>query len=136
MLEPEGSWLRCRGLGRERLVRYLSDYLNGLGYASEEDQHEEGGRNTSIVVSKLSRVNPSVPVSLERLEFRILSTGGGCLLYWDFPKKLEPGVDGSKVKRFVEEAYSHLERAISTGSHGMAKVRRDRPTDLPFEIQH
>jgi hypothetical protein len=134
MPEPEGSWLRCRGLGRERLVRHLSDYLSTLGFVSEEKQHEEGGRNTSLVISTLSRSNPSVPISLQRMEFRILSTGGGCLLYWDFPKKLEPGADSAKVRRFVEEAYSHLERAISTGSHGMAKVRRERPTELPFEL--
>jgi hypothetical protein len=134
MPEPEGSWLRCRGLGRERLVRHLSDYLGTLGFVSEEKQHEEGGRNSSLMASKLSRANPSVPLALERLEFRILSTGGGCLLYWDFPKRIEPGVDSAKVRRFVEEAFSHLERAVSTGSHGMAKIIRERPKELPFEL--
>jgi hypothetical protein len=115
------------------MVRYLAEYLGSLGFSAEESHQEEGGRNTSRLKYTLTRVNPSVPGSLERLELRVVSTGGGCLVFWDSPRSLDRGVDMVRPKRFVEEICSHLERAISTGSRGVAKVRRERPDTLPFE---
>lgn len=130
--EPGGIWLRCRGVGRERLTRYLTEYFAELGYSAAASEVGLEGRNATRVTLSLSRPNPSVPTTLVRIVLRIVSTGGGCLVYWDAPKAAGDPARPDRPRRFVEEMVSALVRTVSTASRGTARVTVEKPGALPF----
>jgi len=125
--EPEGAWLRARGVGRERLVRYFGEYFEGLGFTPTATEEDFEGRNSSRLTYQLTKANPTVPASLARIELRVISTGVGCLVLWDRPVRDGPEGATAGERRFVSELLMQMERVVSTGSRGTAKVMRENP---------
>jgi hypothetical protein len=130
MNEGNGDWLRVRGIGRERFVGYLADYLATIGYAVRRDDLPE--KNESRLTGQLDRPNPAVPAAAAALAFRFYPTSGGAAVVWEGPSEMPTGERG-RMDRLVREISSHLERAISTESHATAKVIRPSGSKLPWE---
>jgi hypothetical protein len=129
MAVSNGDWLRVRGIGRERFVGYLADYLATLGYAVAKAELEG---NESRLTGKLDRPNPALPGSASTLAFRFYPTSGGAAVGWEAPGDV-PVPERGRMDRLVREISSHLERAISTESHATAKVLRPSTSHLPWE---
>ncbi len=123
------DWLRVRGIGRERFVGYLADYLAGLGYAVERGERTEPME--SWIKGRLERPNPAVPASAGELEFRFYPTSGGAAVVWEHPQAVDEA-DRGRLDRLVREMATHLERAISTESHATAKLIRPSDSRLPW----
>ncbi len=124
------DWLRVRGIGRERFVGYIVDYLASLGFVVEKT--EAADPPSTRVTADLTRTNPSVPGALRRIRFRIAPTSGGAAVFWEEPTAVPPAERG-RIDRFVRELSTHLERSVSTESHGTAKVVRSPVARLPWE---
>lgn len=131
MEERNVGWLRVRGIGRERLARYVAEFLTGAGFKVEEKADGTGPGVTSMVVATLSKPNPAVPSSFAKLEFRTSPTAGGSLLRWEFPLTLAQESEKSRALRFATELSSNLEQRVALESRGQAKVTRDSPNP-PF----
>lgn len=129
---PQG-WLRIRGVGRERLARYLNEYLTSAGFAVEETTIAPNGGVASQVKAHLSKPNPAVPPSLIDLTFRLDPTGGGAVILWELPTSLVHEADRTRALRFATELVTHLERLVATESRGTAKIIRDKVLKLPFD---
>ncbi len=123
------DWLRVRGIGRERFVGYLADYLVGLGYRVERGERTEPME--SWLKGRLERPNPAVPASAGELEFRFYPTSGGAAVVWELPQAVADS-DRGRLDRLVREIATHLERAISTESHATAKLIRPSDSHLPW----
>jgi hypothetical protein len=124
------DWLRGRGIGRERLAGHLGEFLTANGFELQRSETEEPPATELRAV--LKRMNPAVPPSAQRFAFRITPTSGGCALAWIEPERVEEA-DRARADRFVRELVQHLERSVSTESHGTAKVSRTPGFRLPFE---
>lgn len=123
------DWLRVRGIGRERFVGYIADYLSDIGFTVEKvETAEPAGTQIS---GSLARMNPAVPDGLRKLRFRVAPTSGGAAIYWEAPSALPPS-DLARADRFSRELETHLGRAVSTESHGTAKVVRSPVAQLPW----
>jgi hypothetical protein len=127
------SWLRVRGIGRDRLARYVAEFLSGAGYRVEESNDTLGGNPASRIVAELARPNPAVPSSLHHLEFRTAPTAGGSLLRWEAPTALSNEAEKSRALRFATELLSNLEQRIVLESRGTGKITREQtlPPFLP-----
>ena len=125
-----GDWLRVRGIGRERFVGYLADYLASLGFTIE--RAETGEPAESRLTARLERMNPAVPNGAKSVAFRIYPTSGGAAVEWVEPSVLD-SVEASRMDRFVREFTSHVERTVLTESHATAKVTRIPGAKLPWE---
>lgn len=127
------GWLRVRGVGRERLARYLNEYLTSAGFTVEETTINPEGAVASLVKAHLTKANPAVPPSLADIGFRLDPTGGGAVILWEVPQALQHEADRSRALRFATELVTHLERLVATESRGTAKIMRDKALRLPFE---
>ena len=123
------DWLRVRGIGRERFVGYIVDYLSSLGFTVEKTEIAEPP--ATKVDGSLARMNPAVPDGLRKLRFRVAPTSGGAAIFWESPVAL-PSVEFGRADRFTRELETHLGRAVSTESHGTAKVVRSPVARLPW----
>ena len=123
------DWLRVRGIGRERFVGYVADYLSGMGFSVEKVETAEPA--STQITGSLVRMNPSVPNGLRILRFRVAPTSGGAAIYWEAPATL-PDIERARADRFSRELETHLGRAVSTESHGTAKVVRSPVARLPW----
>lgn len=123
------DWLRVRGIGRERFVGYIADYLAGLGFSVEKTETSEPA--ATQVSGSLTRMNPAVPDGLRKVRFRIAPTSGGAAIYWEAPSSI-PSAEFARADRFSRELETHLGRAVSTESHGTAKVVRSPIARLPW----
>jgi len=123
------DWLRVRGIGRERFVGYLADYLATLGYAVERGERTDPME--SWLKGRLERPNPAVPASAGELEFRFYPTSGGAAVVWEVPQTVAEA-DRGRLDRLVREIATHLERSISTESHATAKLIRPSDPHLPW----
>jgi hypothetical protein len=124
------DWLRVRGIGRERFAGYITEYLAGLGFTVERAEVSEPAETR--VEARLVRMNPTIPSGLQHLKFRVVPTSGGAQVFWEDPADIPAGERG-RIDRFVRELATHLERSISTESHGTAKVVRSPIARLPWE---
>ncbi|MEM0128780.1 MAG: hypothetical protein QXG65_01250 [Thermoplasmata archaeon] len=124
------EWLRGRGIGRERFAGYLAEYLGTLGY--EVVRTETGDPPRTLVAAHLARPNPAIPASAQDLRFSFYPTSGGSGVAWEAPTGLSEG-DAGRMDRFVREISTHLERAVSTGSHAAARVVRSPVSSLPWQ---
>jgi len=115
------DWLRVRGIGRERFVGYLADYLSGIGFTVDKTEITEPP--ATQLEGSLARMNPAVPDGLRKLKFRVAPTSGGAAIYWEAPSTL-PSAELARADRFSRELETHMGRAVSTESHGTAKVVR------------
>ena len=123
------DWLRVRGIGRERFAGYVSDYLAGIGFTVEKV--ETGEPVATQIMGSLARMNPAVPDGLRSVRFRVAPTSGGAAIYWEAPSSL-PAAEVARADRFSRELETHLGRAVSTESHGTAKVVRSPVARLPW----
>jgi hypothetical protein len=123
------DWLRVRGIGRERFVGYLADYLTGIGFTVEKTEIPEPAGTR--LDGSLSRMNPAVPDGLRKLKFRVAPTSGGAAIYWEAPSTL-PTTEFARADRFSRELETHMGRTVSTESHGTAKVVRSPVARLPW----
>jgi len=123
------DWLRVRGIGRERFVGYLADYLAGLGYAVERGERTDPME--SWIKGRLERPNPALPASAAELEFRFYPTSGGAAVVWELPRNVAEA-DRGRLDRLVREIATHLERVISTESHATAKLIRPSDSRVPW----
>lgn len=124
------EWLRGRGIGRERLAGHFDDFLASNGFKVERLEDPEGPATT--LRGELSRMNPAVPESGRHFEARLVPTSGGCAVYWVRPIEVAEA-DRPRLGRFVREMLQHVERSVSTGSHGTAKVARALGERMPWE---
>jgi hypothetical protein len=108
-------------------VRYFGEYFEGLGFTPTATEEDFEGRNSSRLTYQLTKANPTVPASLARIELRVISTGVGCLVLWDRPVRDGPEGATAGERRFVSELLMQMERVVSTGSRGTAKVMRENP---------
>jgi hypothetical protein len=123
------DWLRVRGIGRERFVGYLAEYLSGIGFTVEKTEIAEPA--STQLDGSLARMNPAVPDGLRRLKFRVAPTSGGAAIYWEAPVTIPAG-EIARADRFSRELETHMGRAVSTESHGTAKVVRSPVARLPW----
>lgn len=123
------DWLRVRGIGRERFVGYLADYLTGIGFTVEKTEIADPA--STQLEGSLVRMNPAVPEGLRKLRFRVAPTSGGAAIYWEAPSAL-PSAELARADRFSRELETHMGRAVSTESHGTAKVVRSPVARLPW----
>jgi hypothetical protein len=123
------DWLRVRGIGRERFVGYLAEYLTEIGFAVEKTEIVEPAGTR--LDGTLTRMNPAVPDGLRSLRFRVAPTSGGAAIYWEAPASLA-SADYARADRFSRELETHMGRAVSTESHGTAKVVRSPVARLPW----
>lgn len=123
------DWLRVRGIGRERFVGYLADYLTGIGFTVEKTEIADPA--STQLEGSLARMNPAVPEGLRKLRFRVAPTSGGAAIYWEAPSAL-PSAELARADRFSRELETHMGRAVSTESHGTAKVVRSPVARLPW----
>jgi hypothetical protein len=123
------DWLRVRGIGRERFVGYIADYLSGLGFTVEKTEVTEPP--ATEIGGALVRMNPAVPDGLRTIRFRVAPTSGGAAIYWEAPSSI-PSTEFARADRFTRELETHLGRAVSTESHGTAKVVRSPVARLPW----
>lgn len=124
------DWLRGRGIGRERLAGHLGEFLTTNGY--EVVRTETEAPPETVLKAELKRTNPAVPPGARSLEFRLSPTSGGCAVAWVAPQVVENG-DRARLDRLVRELFQHVERAVSTESHGTAKLARAPACRLPWE---
>ncbi len=124
------DWLRVRGIGRERFGGYVADYLTGLGFVVSRNEVPEPA--ATLVEGQLNRMNPAVPSGLRAVRFRIAPTSGGAAIYWEAPSQIPAG-ELPSADRFARELETHLGRAVSTESHGTAKVARSPVARLPWD---
>ncbi len=124
------EWLRGRGIGRERLAGHLGDFLESNGF--RVDRAERPAPPETSLIAELVRRNPAVPDGGRRLELRLVPTSGGCAVYWVAPAEVSEA-DRPRLDRLVRELLQHVERSVSTGSHGTAKVARPPGLRLPWE---
>ena len=129
MAESNGDWLRVRGIGRERFVGYLADYLVTVGFSVERSESIEA--KESRLTGRLDRMNPAVPSSAGALAFRFYPTSGGAAVVWETPTDV-PSDQRERMDRFVREILAHLERAVATESHATAKVVRPAEPHYPW----
>ncbi len=125
-----GDWLRARGIGRERFVGYVAEYLTNLGYAVERSESTEPME--SRVRARLAKMNPAVPPSAHDIAYRCYPTSGGAALVWETPTAI-PANERARMDRFVKEMTLHLERAVATESHATAKITRPTDFHLPWD---
>jgi hypothetical protein len=130
MGEGNGDWLRARGIGRERFVGYVADYLTSIGYDVEKRESTEPLE--SYLTAKLTKMNPAVPPAAYEMSYRFYPTSGGAALVWETPTTI-PVDERARMDRLVREMTLHLERAIATESHATAKVTRPTDARLPWE---
>lgn len=123
------DWLRVRGIGRERFVGYLADYLSGIGFTVEKTETMEPAG--TLLEGSLVRMNPAVPDGLRKVKFRVAPTSGGAAIYWEAPAALPPA-EYARADRFSRELETHMGRAVSTESHGTAKLVRSPVARLPW----
>ncbi|MCI4353499.1 MAG: hypothetical protein L3K14_09010 [Thermoplasmata archaeon] len=126
------DWLRVRGIGRERFVGYIADYLSGLGFTVEKTEMAEPA--ATRIDGSLARMNPAVPDGLRKVRFRVAPTSGGAAIFWEAPSVL-PTAEFGRADRFTRELETHLGRAVSTESHGTAKVVRSPVARFPWAPQ-
>jgi hypothetical protein len=129
MAEGNGDWLRARGIGRERFVGYVADYLASIGY--EVEKRETTEPLESHLTARLVRMNPAVPPAAHAMSYRFYPTSGGAALVWESPTSI-PAEESSRMDRLVREMTLHLERAVATESHGTAKVTKPTDAHLPW----
>ena len=126
----ERDWVRVRGIGRERFVVYLIDFLESVGFGVERSESAEPSE--SRVSAKLSKLNPAIPESGRELAFRVYPTSGGAAAIWELPTDVAES-DRTRMDRFARELVAHLERSILTESHGTAKLSRTPGSRLVWE---
>jgi hypothetical protein len=126
------DWLRVRGLGRERFAAYVADYLSHEGFSVAREDRAEPAE--SEIKAELGRMNPAVPSAARAVRFRLIPTSGGAALYWEAPTEI-PARERAQMERFGREFAAHLERAISTESHGTAHVTRAPTGRWPWDAE-
>lgn len=126
MEQSSAAWIRVRGVGRERLARFVAEFLTGAGYHVEETNDANASTPTSHLVADLTRPNPAVPSSLRHLEFRTSPTAGGSLLRWEAPLSLEHEAERPRALRLATELSSNLEQRVALESRGTGKTSRER----------
>jgi hypothetical protein len=119
MGDSSGDWVRGRGIGRERLAGHIGEFLTGYGFTVERTESTDPPE--SRVTATLVKMNPSVPESGRRFEFRLYPNSGGCAIEWVFPLDIPPA-ERSRFDRLARELQQFLERIVSTESHGTAKL--------------
>jgi hypothetical protein len=124
------EWLRARGIGRERLAGHLGEFLTSNGY--EVARTESEAPPETVVKAELKRTNPAVPPGARSLEFHLSPTSGGCAVAWVAPASIVDG-DRARFDRLVRELIQQVERAVSTESHGTAKLSRAPASRMPWE---
>ena len=125
------EWLRGRGIGRERLAGHLGEFLESNGFRVDRNESTEPPETS--VKAELHRMNPAVPEGGKLLEFRLSPTSGGCAVWWVAPISISEA-DRARFLRLVRELHQHVERAVSTESHGTAKITRAPGSPLPWEV--
>ena len=126
------DWLRCHGVGRDRIARYFSEYLEGIGFKLNVESVEGTPKATSRVLAELSRATPSVPSNLQRIVIDVVATGSGCQIQWVSPPLSNGETPSEGQKRFVTELVAHIVRTVSTTSRGSGKVIEVNPGKLPM----
>lgn len=129
-MAESGEWLRARGIGRERFAGYVAEFLGGIGYTVDRTESTEPP--SSRVQATLTRMNPAVPDSGKQIEIRFYPTSGGAAAVWIAPSSV-PVEERPRLDRLVRELVAHLERSVSTESHGTAKVSKAPTSRLPWE---
>jgi hypothetical protein len=114
------------------VARYLSEYLESMGFRLETATVEGAAKSTSRLTAELARQNPAVPSPLKSLVFEVVATGSGCQILWVLPEKVENGDSLEPPKRFAREFVSHLARTISTTSRGSGRLTEVSPGRFPF----
>lgn len=126
------GWLRVRGIGRERLARYVSEFLTGAGYRVEESADLQGGQPTSHLVADIARPNPAVPSSFNHLEFRTSPTTAGSALGWEEPRALANDTERSRALRFATELLSNIEQRVALESRSPGRVTKEGTLPPPL----
>ena len=129
----EDGWLRVRGVGRERVARYLGEFLTGAGYTVEDQQDGGSEASRSVIQATLTKANPAVVPFLVQIRLSVSPTAGGALITWESPRSAPPEAERPRAIRFLHEFLTHVERIIATESRGTAKVTRSTPHGLPFD---
>lgn len=132
MEEHHNGWLRVRGIGRERLARYVTEFLSGAGYRVEERTEPMGAQPSSLVLADLARPNPAVPASFAHLEFRSSPTAGGSMLRWELPTSIANESERSRALRFATELSSSIEQKVALESRSAGRVTKDHPLPPPL----
>ena len=126
------EWLKCHGVGRDRVARYFSEYLESVGYRLEVRTLEGAPKSTSRVQAELARPNPSVPAGFQSIAFDVIATGSGCQVNWISPATIPGTAGASTYQRFVTELVAHLARTVSTTSRGAGRLTEVSPGRLPI----
>ncbi len=124
------EWLRGRGIGRERLAGHIGDFLAANGF--KVDRSESPTEAETTVRAELARMNPAVPEGGKRIEVRLVPTSGGCAVFWRTPLSVTDA-DRAKLDRLLKELLQQVERSVTTGSHGTAKISRPPGARMPWE---
>jgi hypothetical protein len=129
----EGNdWLRVRGVGRERLGRYLAEFLEESGYAVTELEEPLGPTPSFKVTATLRRPHHAIPPALGTITVRFLPTAGGCQAVWEGPVATLAGSDRARAERFVAEILARLDQRVATETRGTSRLVRERPGTPPF----
>ncbi|MDE1881441.1 MAG: hypothetical protein KGI89_12945 [Euryarchaeota archaeon] len=121
-----------RGIGRERLARYVSEFLSGAGYRVEEKNELLGGQPASRLVADLARPNPAVPSSFTHLEFLASPTAAGSSLRWEVPSKLAHESERSRAQRLATELLSNLEQRVALESRSAGRITKESAVPPPL----
>ena len=125
------DWLRCHGVGRDRVTRYFSEYLEGIGFKLDIQMVDGAPKATSRILAELSRPTPSVPSNLQSLVIDVVATGSGCQIQWVNPPLSNGESPTEGQKRFVTELVAHMVRTVSTTSRGSGRVIEVKPGKFP-----
>ena len=129
----EGNdWLRVRGVGRERLGRYLAEFLEESGYTVREMEEPVGATPSFKVSATLKHPHHAIPAVLSALAVRFLPTSGGCQAVWESPVTPVEGPDRARAERFVAEILARLDQRVATETRGTSRLVRERPGVPPF----
>ncbi len=129
----EGNdWLRVRGVGRERLGRYLAEFLGESGYAVTEGEEPVAEGPSFKVSGTLKHPHHAIPPALTSLTVRFLPTSGGCQAVWEAPVDPVEGPDRARAERFVAEILARLDQRVATETRGTSRLVREHPGIPPF----
>gem|GEM_PF-389561 len=126
------TWIRVRGVGRERLARYASEFLVASGFEVRTVEETEGPVAVHRLSARLSKTSPSVPLSLSEIILVFSPAAGGSEVRWESPHDLRSEDDRPRALRFVTEFLSFLERLVATETRATGKVTRQTADGTPF----
>jgi hypothetical protein len=133
-MEENGTpWLRVRGVGRERLGRFLAEFLEESGYTVSEVEDPSGSTPSLRISAELTRPPPAIPGSMRSLAIRFSPTAGGSQAIWELPRGLANPADRGRAERFVTEMLARLDQRVATETRGTSRLVRERPGSFPFD---